>query len=85
MREAAFRLFPLTYTASRTARRATLDPAGSQRKLRAHRCWLFDMKDQHSTRTILDVMAAPVAATHVFNRGKDVDGRDKPGHDGVGA
>ena len=50
VREAAFRLFPLTYTASRTARRATLDPAGSQRKLRAHRCWLFDMSKHHPLR-----------------------------------
>ena len=28
-------------------------------------------------------MPALVAGIHVFTQGKDVDGRDKPGHDGI--
>ena len=43
VREEASWLFLTHHTASRAAPRATLDdPQGSQRKLRAHRGWLFD-------------------------------------------
>ncbi len=43
VREEASWLFLDLHTASRAAQRATLDPpSGSQRKLRAHRGWLFD-------------------------------------------
>jgi riboflavin biosynthesis pyrimidine reductase len=43
VREETVWLFLTPTTASRAAQRATLDlTTGSQRKLRAHRCWLFD-------------------------------------------
>ena len=57
---------------SRAATRATLDhPEGSQRKLRAHRCWLFDITTDHKPASQRDappsrhpppVMAGPVPA-----------------------
>ena len=38
-----------------------------------------------SNRRTVHVMAVLVTAIHVFPRGKDVDARDKPAHDGVPA
>jgi len=34
-------------------------------------------------RLIFTVMRGPVPRIHVFATGQDVDGRAKPGHDGV--